>query len=211
MEHQNILFWNVDTQVDFVEPGGKLYVEGAEKRKDIWRQLTQLAHENAIKVVNTCDYHHPNSLELSDNPNFIDLFPPHCLQGTKGFEFIDETNPENPGILDWDKEYTDDKLKKLLVQHRNLIIRKDAFDVFAGNPNTDRLVWAICPELVVVYGVTTNVCVDFAVTGLAKRVKKVMVVSDAIKELTTLPLPYVKWHNAGIEMIEFKELSKQML
>ena len=31
MELSDLLFWNVDTQIDFVYPRGKLYVQGAEK------------------------------------------------------------------------------------------------------------------------------------------------------------------------------------
>jgi nicotinamidase/pyrazinamidase len=86
-------------------------------------------------------------------------------------------------------------LKVDVPQFRNFVIRKDSFDVFAGNSITLPLIEALQPEIVVVYGVFTNVCVDFAVQGLAKRVKQLFVLSDAIKELPGIPLPYEKWQN----------------
>ena len=45
------LFWNVDTQFDFVSPHGKLYVQGAELLKPNWKRITQFAKEKSIFVV----------------------------------------------------------------------------------------------------------------------------------------------------------------
>ncbi len=67
----SILFWNVDTQVDFMKADGKLYVQNAEEIAPTLEKLTAFAKENNIKVVNTCDYHNENSQELSDTPDFI--------------------------------------------------------------------------------------------------------------------------------------------
>jgi nicotinamidase/pyrazinamidase len=198
-----VLFWNVDTQVDFMEPDGKLYAPGAENIKPVLKKLTDLAAAHEIQVVNTADFHYADSVELSDNPDFIQTFPQHCMANTLGAEYVAETSPENPVIFDWNKDYLSVEEVKT---RRNIVIRKDAFDVFAGNPYTDEIVKMIAPETVVVYGVTTNVCVNDAVQGLAKRVKKVYVVEDAIKELPNIPLPFDAWKNLGINLIHSSEL-----
>lgn len=203
---QNTLFWNVDTQVDFMEPGGKLYVQDAEKLKPVLKKITKLAEEKSVFVVNTADYHHDGSAELSENPDFKSTFPPHCMAESPGAAYIPETNPANPVIINWDRGQDIDGLIEKIQNTREVIIRKDAFDVFAGNPYTDIILQRLNPETVVVYGVTTNVCVNDAVVGLSKRGKNVLVVSDAIKELPNLPLPFEKWSKLGVDLITFSEL-----
>jgi nicotinamidase/pyrazinamidase len=203
MDKSKILFWNVDTQVDFIEPQGKLYVPKAEEIRPVLRKITDFARLERIRVISTCDWHHINSTELSRNPDYITSFPEHCMAGTYGAEFIPETLPEFPNVFDWDVTLgilpeLDDAEKYL-----NIVIRKDAFDVFAGNPHTDKIIQMINPGRVFVYGVTTNVCVDQVVTGLAERGLKVYIFEDAIKELPNIPLPYLKWRNMGIELISF--------
>ena len=46
---------------------------------------------------------------------------------------------------------------------------------FAGNPHIEKILQILNPEIVFAYGVTTNVCVDKAVTGLSDRGIKVYV------------------------------------
>ena len=204
MNITEILFWNVDTQIDFVESDGKLYVPGAEILKSIWNKITKLAKEKNIRVVNTADFHYPNSAELSETPDFIKTFPEHCMANTIGADFIAETTPENPVVFDWNKEYLSiDEVRT----NRNIVIKKDAFDVFAGNPYTEEIVKILSPKTVFVYGVTTNVCVNDAVVGLAKRVPKVIVMEDAIKELPNIPLPFENWKELGVEIVNFEEVT----
>jgi nicotinamidase/pyrazinamidase len=201
-----MIFWNVDTQVDFVEPWGKLYVPGAELLKPMWAAITELAAKNDIQVVNTADYHYIYSAEIDDHPDMVNTFPPHCLANTNGSDFVAETQPVDPAIFNWNIEYERMSLLLELKACRNIVIRKDAFDVFTGNKVTESLVDLIRPDIVVVYGVTTNVCVDFAVTGLAQKVPNIYVVNDAIKELPGIPLPFLKWESLGVKLISGKEL-----
>lgn len=206
MNIAKILFWNVDTQVDFIEPEGKLYVPGAEKLKPVLAEITQLAADKNIRVVNTCDYHYINSHELSATPDFQSSFPEHCIAGTSGAEFITETKPTLPVIIEWDTQLAifaefDDPVK-----YRNITIQKDDFDVFIGNPYTDKILEILNPEIIFVYGVAANVCVDKAVKGLADKGFNVYVIEDAIKELPQLPLPFDQWKSWGVKLIPFKEL-----
>jgi nicotinamidase/pyrazinamidase len=208
MDKSKILFWNVDTQYDFIEPDGKLYVKGAEEIRPVLRKITDFARLDGIRVVNTCDWHYPNSAELSKNPDFVTSFPEHCMAGTPGAEFIAETLPEFPTVIDWNGDAGIFAEPGSHNKYRNIVIRKDAFDVFAGNPHVDKIVQILNPERVFAYGVTTNVCVDKAVTGLADRGIKVYVFEDAIKELPNIPLPFYKWRNMGIELISFANVRK---
>jgi len=196
----NWLFWNVDTQFDFVSPNGKLYVAGAELLKPNWEKLTQLAKTKLITVINTADWHYPDSAELSGNPDYVTTFPLHCMENTSGAQYIEETNPENPLIFDWNKEYQISRETIDPDKYRNYIIRKDAFDVFKGNRYTEQILNLLSPKTVIVYGVSTNVCVNDAVMGLAKRVNKVIVVENAIKELPNIPLPFENWKKSGVDM-----------
>jgi nicotinamidase/pyrazinamidase len=209
MNTSGYIFWNVDTQFDFISPNGKLYVSGAEFLKPNWEKLTQLAKNNLITVVNTADWHYTNSSELSANPNFINTFPEHCMTNTEGAEFIEETNPENPLIVDWETENSNNIELIESKKFRNYVIRKDAFDVFKGNPFTGQLLNILSPETIIVYGVTTNVCVNDAVVGLVQRGKNVIVVENAIKELPNIPLPYENWDKMGVKLMKLEELVGQ--
>lgn len=206
MDALNCLFWNVDTQIDFVYPRGKLYVKGAEDLRPQWKELTMLAKENSIRVVNTADYHFPYSAELDASPDYITTFPEHCMVNSRGADFIKETDPEDAVIFDWNKKYliTPEYFERNV--HRNFIIRKDEFDVFAGNPYSKSILKYLHPKTVVVYGVSTNVGVDASVRGLVKKVKKVYVVEDAIKELPNKPLPFDAWKKKKVELISLENL-----
>jgi nicotinamidase/pyrazinamidase len=207
MENSSMIFWNVDTQNDFVEPWGKLYVPGAELLKPVWAGITRLAAKYDVQVINTADYHYIYSAEIDDHPDMVNTFPPHCLADTNGASFVAETQPVDPAIFNWNVTYEQMSLMVGLNTNRNIVIRKDAFDAFTGNKITANLVDTIRPGIVVVYGVTTNVCVDFAVMGLVQKVPNVYVVSDAIKELPGIPLPFSKWESLGVKMISSKELT----
>ena len=201
-----MIFWNVDTQRDFMLPDGKLYVQGSEKIFPLLKMLTFMAKDNNIKVVNTCDYHSNDDKEISINPDFVNTFPAHCLASELGSDFIPETYPKERGenyyiVGKGDKEINEANFNKA----RNIIIEKDKFNVFDGNGLTEKVLELLSPETVVVYGVTTQVCVNEAVLGLAKRGWNVAVLSDAIWGLPNFPVStaeyYKKWIDAGVSII----------
>ena len=178
----NILFWNVDTQKDFIQTDGALSVTDAQNIVPNLARLTQLAADYNLQVVNTADWHYAHSAELSTNPDFVHTYPPHCLADTDGAAYIAQTQPLNPAIIHWDDKGVD----PVALSNRNIVLYKDAFDVFSGNPHTDSVLAQLPQSRVVVYGVATNVCVEKAVRGLVQRGKDVYVVSDAIKHLPHL-------------------------
>ena len=207
------IFWCVDAQKDFMNKDGKLYVQGAEAIKGNLKKITDHAKKNKIKVVSTGDYHTIVSKEISKFPDFKATFPEHCMVGTEGMDFIPETDStkwkeDNYILID----YT---LKKFpmedISRSRNIILYKDhfnIFDEFAGNPWALNTLLMLNPDTVIVYGVATNVCVDYAVLGLIDELCTVIVIKDAIKELPGCDLEaiYKKWRDAGAKLIDTNTL-----
>ncbi len=204
------LHWNVDTQYDFMRDDdshkGTLPVPGARSIEENLSRLTRLAAKENIRVVNTADWHTSESKEFSATPDYITTFPPHCMEGTKGAQYVPATAPKNPYCIDW-RDRTFDK--KAAMAHREIVLRKDAFDVFTGNPHTGKLLDLLQPLQVIVYGVATNYCVQHAVQGLLEHgVPSVIVVSDAIKAIvapdSTIPTP-TGWLYGSVEEFIDKE------
>jgi nicotinamidase/pyrazinamidase len=74
----------VDVQNDFCE-GGSLAVEGGI---DVARRITELlTHHHYDHVVATKDYHIEPGDHFSDNPDYRDSWPPHCVVGSSGEDF----------------------------------------------------------------------------------------------------------------------------
>jgi len=178
------IFWNVDTQYDFMRPDGKLPGgggDGAEAIEEALAKVTQKARAENIRVINTADYHNQDSDEFSEDPDLQETFPPHCLAGSGGAEYVPATEPEDPLELDWRGEAD---WAEVMDHEGDFVLYKDAFDVFAGeleSPHADDLVETLDPDRAVVYGVATDVCVDYAVEGLLDRGVDVYVVEDAVK------------------------------
>lgn len=209
MFKKELLFWNVDTQFDFMNKEGKLYVPDSELILPLLKRITSFAKQADIQVVNSADHHFPDAKELSDTPDYISTFPPHCMANSDGASYMKEVQPENSSILKWDQLYSGEEIETM-TKSRNLVVLKDVFDVFEGNPNTSRLVKVLAPKKVFVYGVTTNVCVDCAVCGLANQGVQVFVIEDAIKELPNISLPFEKWDALGVNRIRFSEIEKYL-
>src|SRR2546425_12271534 len=86
-----VIFWDVDTQYDFMHADGKLYVPEAERIIANLKRLTDYAHGHGIRVVASADDHVVGHAELSDQPDWRTTFPPHCMRGTAGQKKIPET------------------------------------------------------------------------------------------------------------------------
>lgn len=213
------IFWNVDTQYDFMRDDesfkGKLAVPNAREIEENLETITRTAESYRKKVINTADWHDENTEEISDNPDYINTFPEHCMKSTRGAEYIPATKPIGPAIVDWDEKTLN---KSMIESKRNIVIRKDKFDAFTGNPHTKDIIDIINPDRVIVYGVATNYCVKYAVQGLMDYVKKdggkleVMVVEDAIKEIPNEPIDRLinYWKDNNVTLIKTKELENYL-
>ena len=177
MVSRRIIFWDVDTQVDFMLPGGKLYVPGAEKLIANLRRLTDQARKDRVFLVSDACVHAP------DDPEF-QRFPPHCVRGTSGAEMIPETVAERFLILPNRREAT---VPKDLSPYQQVILEKQTLDVF-DNPLTETVIERLKKFTddnaeFVVFGVVTEYCVRCVAKGLLERGRRVSLVEDAIKTL----------------------------
>ncbi|GAA2434886.1 nicotinamidase [Actinomadura vinacea] len=76
----------VDVQNDFCEGGSLAIAGGADVAAAISGYVTAYRSEYR-HIVATRDFHLDPGGHFSDEPDFIDTWPPHCVIGTKGAEF----------------------------------------------------------------------------------------------------------------------------
>jgi len=173
------IFWDVDTQVDFMLPGGKLYVPGAEKLIPNLGRLTDQARRERVFLVSDACVHTP------DDPEF-QRFPPHCVRGTLGAEIVPETIARRFLILPNRREAS---VPSDLSAYQQVILEKQTLDVF-DNPHTETVIERLkqftdADAEFVVFGVVTEYCVSCVAKGLLERGRRVSLVEDAIKTLKT--------------------------
>jgi nicotinamidase/pyrazinamidase len=173
MLSRNFIFWEVDTQVDFMLPGGKLYVPDAEKLLPNIRRLTDAARRGRVFLVSHGCYHTKGDPEFS-------TFPPHCIKGTPGSAYVAEALTEK--VVTVANEPTTE-LPKDLLQYQQILLEKQTLDIFQSL-HAEELVKRLGKDAeFVVFGVVTEYCVRFAAKGLLERGRHVSVVEDAIKTL----------------------------
>ena len=202
-----LIFWDEDTQHDFMDADGKLYVPGAERIVANLERLTRCARAHAVPIVALMCDHTENDAEISAHPDYRATFPPHCIRGTQGQQRIDATAPLNPLHFD-NQTYRRADVEKRLRGHRGeIVIKKQTFDPFS-NPATDIILDLLDPQTVVVYGVCTDVCVHHAVIGLRARRRGVCVVRDAIQPLNAEAgvACVADWQQRGVRLLSTAEI-----
>ncbi len=175
MLSRDYILWEVDVQADFMLPGGKLYVPGAEKLLPNIRKLTDAARRGEVFLVSHGCFHPPNDPEFKQ-------FPPHCVKGTPGAEFVPEALTDNFVRVE---NKANAHLPEDLFKYQQIILEKQTLDIFASR-HADELVKRLgSTAQFVVFGVVTEFCVSYAVKGLLQRNRRVAVVSDAIETLAS--------------------------
>ncbi len=197
--------WVVDVQNDFMNPpalGGRLYVAdltdssdvGAASVQPILERAVEWMRANCVTIIYSADWHGADDAEIdavSPDPS-SGTYPPHCMGRSEdpdeqdGAAIIASIRPQDPLILDRDTdEAAVGALARMAVtERRPVIIRKNEFDVFTGNPHTEAFVSALTetlgmePEFVVI-GVSRDVCVTRAVDGLQARGYSTIALRDA--------------------------------
>lgn len=158
------LFWDVDTQVDFMLPEGRLYVPGSVEIIPVLGRLTAWAHQRGIRIVASADDHVPGHRELSDTPDWITTFPEHCMRGTPGQRKIPETALANPLVIDPAPQPVEALTARIRDHAGDILFLKHWFDVFT-NPNVLPAIDALSPGRIVLYGVALDVCNRYAIEG----------------------------------------------
>jgi nicotinamidase/pyrazinamidase len=165
-----LVFVSIDTQRDFLEPTGALYVPGSTEILANLGRLTEFARRNRVPILATTCAHLPDDPELTQ-------FPPHCMAGTRGQEVVAETFCPDSVIMEADARLTGELPLHLTLQKRDLDVfkRPDADELFTRfNENRPTFV---------VYGVATDYCVRAAVEGLLRRHCRVAIVVDAVRAI----------------------------
>lgn len=196
-----VIFWDVDTQNDFIMPDGNLYVTGAEAILPNLQRLTRHAQHQGIPIFGSVDNHRLDDPEISDQPDFQNTFPPHCIAGTSGQQKVPETRPQNPLWIDPDAPA--DLIAQVQNHRGEILFRKQRFDVFT-NPHVDPVLNAINPDRIVLYGVALDVCNAHAINGFLKRdTAPIQLVRDATQAI--IPergdLMVAQWQQRGVEVV----------
>ena len=159
------VFFDIDTQIDFVYPAGALYVPGAEHILPAVGQLNR----RAPLLISTMDAH------TEDDPEF-QIYPHHCVVGTTG--------QYKPAVTLLDQRATIPAAPEVLFDGdaRQLILEKQKLDCFSS-PHLAPLLARLHADRYVVYGVVTEICVCYAAFGLLRTGKSVEIVTDAVKAL----------------------------
>ncbi len=209
-----LIFWDVDTQYDFMKADGKLYVPKAERIRGNLRRLTEYAHGRGIPIVASADDHVVGDAEISDRPDWSTTFPPHCMRGTPGQKKVPETALQDPLVIGPTK--TDPAaLAQQVREHRgDILFHKQRFDVFS-NDNVMPVLEVLAPDDVVLYGVATDVCDKAAVEGLLARLPhtRLFVVTDAVqgidKDVSEQLLK--EWGEEGVRLVKTNEVVEEGL
>lgn len=207
---KDVVFWDVDTQHDFMDAGGKLYVPGAESIKPNLARLTRYAKERGIPIIASADDHVAGHRELSATPDFRETFPEHCMRGSTGAEKIPETALRDPLVIEPAPMPHNELARRLHSHTGDVLIRKHWFDVFS-NPNTETLLDVWSPTEIVVYGVALDVCNKFAIEGfLSRGVPQIFVVTDATKAIhpEDADALLASWRERGATLVATEDVAQ---
>ena len=167
-----LVFVDVDTQVDFMLPNGRLYVPEAEKLIPKLEELMLWARAHKAPIISTADAHVPEDPEFGQ-------WPPHCVVGTPGQRRIPETFFPDAVVV----ENRSGAFRLTQGWVGQIIVEKRVYD-FTTNVNIEAILASLGQPRFVVFGVATEFCVRSTVLALRKRNLPVAVVVDAIKAIT---------------------------
>jgi nicotinamidase/pyrazinamidase len=207
---EDTIFWDVDSQFDFMKPEGKLYVPGAETIIPKVSEVRRFALEGGYSMIADIDWHSRDNSEISDTPDFKETFPPHCMAGEPGAERVGFLGSVPIQYIDID-EMDVEAIRALIRDEQfHVVIRKESLNVF-DNPNAEKLVSLVKPKRVIVFGVTLDCCVYYVARGLNKIPGiKVSLLADVVKGLEVRPDQEVldELRGMGTEITELAAIEK---
>ena len=209
MPTSRVVFWDVDTQYDFMKADGKLYVPDAEHLIPNLHKLTDYAHGHGIRIVASADDHVMSHGEISANPDFKATFPPHCLHGTAGQRKIPETALRDPLVIEPEPQDPTALAARVRNHRGDILFHKHQFDVFS-NSNVLSVLDVLNPHDIVLYGVALDVCDKYAIEGLLRHRPQVRLfaVVDAMKPIDRDVAEHLlkEWGDEGVRLVKTSEV-----
>ncbi len=211
MKKQTV-FWDVDTQFDFMKPEGALYVPGAEEIISRVSEIRRYALDNGYSMLADIDWHNLENEEISEAPDMKETFPPHCLANQPGSERVGDLGHIPIDYVEIG-EVDMARLRELVQKDQfHIVIRKQSLNVF-DNPNTHRIVDLVKPRHVIAFGVALDCCVYYVLRELSrhKGVRRSLL-RDATKGLQTRPdrQVYDELRQLGVQVTSFEEIKRQL-
>ncbi|HEU0173065.1 MAG TPA: isochorismatase family protein [Blastocatellia bacterium] len=200
-----MIFFDVDTQRDFMESMGALYVPDAEVIRPNVERLLRAAGDHNVTTVSSRCAHEP------DDPEF-EVFPPHCIDGAPGAERVFPDLPALPRLEIAVDAAADPRAQIRPATH--YVVKKKVFDLFSNQWLEGlRRRGDFKGESCAVFGVATDYCVRACALGLAEAGAHVLLVEDAIRGVTdeTISRTIDEMRAAGVEFTTTDEVLKRLI
>ena len=163
------VYFDVDTQLDFMVPGGSLYVPGGERIISNVAALNRQAAAAGMPIISTMDAHSENDVEFK-------TWPHHCVKGCLGQRKVAET------LFDGATVVPNREGEVSIGGAPQILLEKQTVDCFS-NMHLLAILKQLDPDRFLVYGVVAEICVMHAALGLLKLNKPVAIVQNAVREL----------------------------
>lgn len=187
----------VDVQNDFC-PGGALPVPEGDKVVPVLNKYLEIFQKEGLPVYASRDWHPKKTRHFKA---FGGLWPPHCVQGTKGAEFhLNLKLPSETIILTKGEDPNEDSYSGFDAQTKG---KKP----FAKSLKENGI------EHIYVGGLATDYCVKATVLDALKQGFKVTVLADAIRGVDVKPGDSInaiqEMKRAGADTAVLKDLKLQ--
>lgn len=143
----------VDMLYDFINPEGALPVPEGYKLVPFIKEKINEAKQQNYPVIYLCDSH------LKNDPEF-EIWPPHCVKGTKGAQVIKEISPSSEDI----------------------IVEKTTYSGFFGT-ELDTILNQEKIDSLIITGVVTNICILFTSADARMRGYEVIIPEKCVSAL----------------------------
>ncbi|NOT61108.1 MAG: isochorismatase family protein [Acidobacteria bacterium] len=198
-----MIFFDIDTQHDFMDADGALAVPDADAIKPNLERLLVAAGKHKLLTISSRCAHEPGDAEF-------EIFPPHCLEGTRGAERIFDALPHLPRH-EFEADAQADEHARLNAGH-HYVVKKKAYDLFTNAwLEALRTRGAFAHQECVIFGVATDYCVRAAALGLAQAGARVLLVEDAIRGVApdTTEKSLAEFRAAGVEFTKTETVLNQ--
>jgi nicotinamidase/pyrazinamidase len=161
----------VDVQNDFC-PGGALAVPDGDKIVPVLNSYIALFTDRGLPVIATRDWHPPETTHFKERGG---LWPPHCVQGTKGAEF-------HPSLRLPPEAH---------MVSKGMDPRSDDYSAFQALTGEGRglsdLLRKLGVERLFIGGLATDYCVSESAMDALSKGFSVMILSDAVRGVDLKP------------------------